>query len=119
MKIRQNLLKNTVKETEGARGCVLWQKGLTKDGYGRVRNPFTKNGEVHAHRLMFMVVNKCKQLPVKDGTGRLLQVSHLCHQKRCINFDHLTLEPNTTNMDRAACNKQQTSTRHHQPHCIF
>ena len=121
--IRQNLLKKSTLVADGAAegtpGCILWGKALTKDGYGRTRNPFEKGKEIHAHRLMFMVVSHCKNLPEKDDFGRILNVSHLCHVKKCINFDHLVLEADTTNMDRRYCVQQQACSGRHQPPCIF
>ena len=119
LKIRQNLLKKSIKQPEGTKGCIFWGKGLTKDGYGRVRNPFQKKGEIHAHRLMYMVSTECDSLPEKDPLGRILHVSHLCHQKRCINIDHLVLEPHCVNNERTTCATQGACNKRHMPPCIF
>ena len=119
LKIKQRLLKNSVREAEGTLGCTLFGKGLTKDGYGRVRNPFMRGGEVHAHRLMYMAAHELDVLPEKDSTGRILHISHLCHVKVCINPEHLVLEANTTNMERTTCASQRSCTGRHEPRCIF
>ncbi|MES9969250.1 MAG: hypothetical protein ABW092_04400 [Candidatus Thiodiazotropha sp.] len=36
-----------------------------------------------------MVSNNLTELPRENKSGDLLDVSHLCHHKRCINPNHL------------------------------
>ena len=119
IKIRERLLKNAIRGAAGTPGCILFGRGLTRDGYGRVRNPFLKGAETHAHRLMYMAVHEVENLPEKDGQDHILHVSHLCHTKRCINPDHLVLEANIINSERTTCASQGVCTGRHQPPCMF
>ncbi len=84
--------------------CRLWTKGRTKQGYGqanwlgpdwmRCSKPFL------AHRLAMCL--KLGRMDLSQGSDDLC-VSHRCHNKVCINGDHLSLEPRAVNNEREPC----------------
>lgn len=61
-------------------GCWVWTGGTSSDGYGIVRR---KPTQVFAHRLSWELANG----PVPAG----LKVRARCHDKRCVNPEHLYL----------------------------
>ena len=100
---------------QGPIGCKVWQGG--SDGrYGEVKMlapvhpPARKVFRVH--RLAMMV--KLNTFALSGG-----HVSHLCHNKYCINEDHLSLEPQYVNNQREFCRSNikdgKRSCSHHNP----
>ena len=98
-KYRVKLLEHSL--VDAGSGCRLWQ-GCTKKGstpYGVIKAKFPDGNwkTLHSHRLQYIVCNRELNLP--DA----LEVSHLCHQPRCIEIGHLSLEPHAINADRQLC----------------
>ena len=63
-----------------------------------VRFPWeTCKKTLYSHRFSYMIFNRVFDLS-KD-----IHVSHICHQRRCINPAHLSYEPNHVNQDRQVC----------------
>lgn len=60
--------------------CWLWTGNLDDDGYGRLRVP---TGHLRAHIYSYELHNNA----VPTG----MVVRHLCHNRRCVNPDHLAL----------------------------
>ena len=52
--------------------------------------------QVRAHQLVYFLFTK--EVPPQNH-----DISHLCHNKSCINFSHLSLEPHSTNQQRMTC----------------
>ena len=50
---------------------------------------------VGVHRLSYMVKNEIVPSNMPEG-----DVSHICHNKRCVKYDHLALEPSYINKER-------------------
>ncbi|CAH1797802.1 unnamed protein product, partial [Owenia fusiformis] len=79
--------------------CTFWGGGVRKDGYGRLSVKWpgsSKFSNTCAHRVSYLVA-----YPEKIGLDG--DISHLCHNRCCINPDHLTLEPHTINNTRLIC----------------
>lgn len=76
-----------------------------------------------AHRLAYMVDHRVTRtdsvMKQTDESGRVLEVSHLCHNKSCVKSDHLVLESNATNISREKCSRIGTCTESHLPHCLL
>ena len=103
-------------------GCRLWTGGPSpeKCSYGKKRTLYpTIVGDhapsqvVYVHRLAYMVSRKVVELPPS------LEVSHRCHNPRCIKPQHLCLESHELNSERITCRLQGMCTQNHSPHCIF
>ena len=77
--------------------CYVWKGSKDRDGYGMIQFQFRgKRVKVRAHRLVYYI--RSGFIDLKN-----LHVSHLCHNKSCINFEHLSLEPHDTNNKRKTC----------------
>jgi predicted XRE-type DNA-binding protein len=81
----ERFLKNyAVSET----GCHEWKGGITVNGYGVTGNG---GGCKRAHRRMWEL--KVGQIP--QG----MVIRHLCHNRKCVNIDHLAVGTHQDNMD--------------------
>ena len=98
----QKVLKRTLKVQ---RGCILWTGCCDRHGYGRKRVTwhYDASKTERVHRMAYMVNHKLTELPRTSESGELLEISHLCHQKLCINPEHLVIEAYMVNMSRAHC----------------
>jgi hypothetical protein len=64
-----------------ADGCWNWTAFIAPDGYGRFNQ--TPRKQVVAHRMSYEI----SVGPIPEGK----QVDHLCHNRACVNPDHLRL----------------------------
>ena len=91
-------------------GCIIWQRKTQSSGYPRTTVSIKhrmKSTSVLVHRLVYFI---CHPSDVNRAAG--LEVSHLCHNKSCVNPDHLLLESRTLNRNRKKCNKWKCCTGH-------
>ena len=108
-------------------GCIMWTGACSDSGYGRVRNPFSKlNNQptmYRIHRLVYLLQNIYKYndlcLPKCDVIGHELDVSHICHNKLCVNIDHLILEAHFINCIRRQCVCDNRCSASHHPLCLL
>ena len=70
--------------------CIEWTGTIGADGYGKKWNNSKRNW-VQAHRWVY----EQEVGAIPDG----LMIRHLCHNKKCVNPDHL--EPGTMKENRA------------------
>ena len=91
-------------ECGGPGGCLVWTKCTSDQGYGCMNvkwyYPETKVWKYvrrGTHRLAMMCNLRTTQLTAH------YHVSHLCHNKLCCSVEHLSLEPNWINAQRAKC----------------
>ena len=87
--------------------CHVWY-GMTREhGYGVIRPTFRGKKQVFTvHRLQYFLSNNC------HFTDKSYHVSHLCHNKLCLNIEHLSLEPAEVNIERNQCKRLQTCFGH-------
>lgn len=116
----RNKLEAKSERVGGLRGCVLWKGGVGSNGYGFIRVSWPEEGSKveRVHRVALMVEMR---LTRSQFPGANLEVSHLCHEKLCVNPMHLSLEPHATNQERIHCMQQGVCSGAHHPHprCIF
>ena len=85
-------------------GCWVWQRLVTRGGYGRMRH----GGQMqNAHRIYY------ERLRGAKPAGK--QLDHLCRSPRCVNPDHL--EP-VTPQENALRGDTIAARRRAQTHCI-
>jgi hypothetical protein len=71
---------------------------------------------LYIHRYSYMIFNRVFDL------SNDMHVSHICHQRRCINPAHLSYEPNNVNQDRHVCRSivpAQCKTHQPFPDCLL
>lgn len=93
--------------TEWDGGCLLWTKYITPSGYARIRVGHRK---VPAHRYAWERVNGV----VPHG----MEVDHTCHNRACVNVDHLriaTREQNARNQSGASKDNSHSGIRNVYP----
>lgn len=115
-------LKNRIEKNctlnEGT-GCLEWTKSKNSAGYPQCKlgkkfeDRFTPKPYSPVHILFsleFAVVLK----------RNFYEISHLCHNKNCINVYHVNYEPSSINQSRKMCSKKNMCFAHGPyPRCIF
>ncbi len=77
--------------------CHIWKGACTPNGYGVLRCSFRgKRLRLKAHRALYF-------LETKHAMSSKMHVSHLCHNKLCVNIKHLSYEPQNINNNRQIC----------------
>ena len=116
------ILQTKIDYSSGNMDCMLYDRKFSlltlrtsnhTVEYGRQKLTF-KNGKsvfVTAHRAMYMCIKQISCLP------RNFEISHLCHNSRCIRPDHLSIEPHHINMERLRCT--HTLPRHCLHHGVY
>lgn len=99
--------------------CYLWLPGVTTYGKVRRRWPGEEDSKVYdVHRWSYMVTRRIRNIP-RRTLKKKLDVSHICHDGRCIRKEHLVLELHATNKERDHCFNQGFCCNAHKPHCII
>lgn len=114
-KIIDKIRKKSVPAMNGM-GCMLWtgaEKHGTNYGLIKLSPPGRKPLVRSVHRALYMCMTKNLDLP------STLDISHACHMKKCVNFDHLLCENHIQNMERLECHNQGACSKKHFPECIF
>lgn len=89
-KIIATFHKNTKVQEDG---CIVWTKGTNQNGYGTIGIRLKRiSYAVYTHRFAWALKHGMDALPI--GIGRLLPgdrmvLNHLCHNRRCVNTNHL------------------------------
>ena len=104
-------------------GCVAWGGYVDKSGYGvqKVNWPTEGMKKERAHRLAYMIKHKISRndMLVRDENSNRIECSHLCHNRLCVNPEHIVLEPHATNLERIHCKGQGICARCHEPYCLL
>ena len=110
-------------ESMGRFGCKKWIGQRDGLGYGRmwIRWPDNRRTIERVHRVAFMVRYRWLRDEFPRGyiQGSILEVSHLCHQKLCINTLHMVIETHSINQSRNHCRAQGQCSNDHLPRCIL
>jgi hypothetical protein len=79
-------------------GCIVWTKSVNENKYGRLcialkdADNHVSYVQVYAHRFSWALNKGIETLPPgigRLGTGDRLVINHMCHNRICINPDHL------------------------------
>ena len=114
---KKRLVENS--EVEGPLGCMICKLGGFRRQYSvlSVKFPWEEHKlTVSGHRFAFMLHYK------KFDLSKNVHVSHLCHNCRCVNPEHLSYEPDHVNKDRQVCRGTvPLHCRKHEPYedCLF
>ena len=88
---------------EGTYGCWICKLGGMNRKYSsltiRITKPEFERKTELAHRYMYMLKNPQFEFKLP----RDAQVSHICHNNRCVNPEHLSLESDHVNKERQLC----------------
>jgi hypothetical protein len=105
------------RNSEEINNCLIWNKATNSSGYPqtKIKDPVTgKSGTMSVHRFVYGLRSGDK-LDKHDH-----QVSHICHNKLCIRFEHLCYETPSNNIQRKECLKKGACDHHgNQPDCII
>jgi hypothetical protein len=96
--------------------CRLWSEGVAGSGYPNMRLtvPGRPSIQYGVHQIVFSL-NSGMPLNMPN-----YEVSHLCHQKLCVSFEHLSYEPKFVNVKRNACfTKQECDGHVPYPACVL
>ena len=95
--------------------CSEWTGPSDKDGYPMLRVTF------RGKRIWLRVCRLIYFLHFNFELNSRYQVSHLCHNKKCVNIEHLNYETPVTNNQRKTCNSNRVCCCNHygEPNCIF
>ena len=107
-----------VPTSNNAHGCIHWQWKLDKSGYPRMNITLkdkVPSTNLSVHRLAYFM---CHPEHITRATGK--HISHLCHQRTCINPNHLVMESNTLNSSRNRCQNTGICEGHkHRKQCLL
>ena len=85
-------------QVANATDCIIWPGYLDKYGYPAVHVTLRgKKMRLGVPRLIYFLSKDCKPLTLAH------HISHLCHNKICLNIEHLSFEPGHVNIRRNTC----------------
>lgn len=95
--------------------CRLWHNGQRSKSYGQIKVKLP-NLEWHSYSpAKLSLIIELGFIPPPS-----LDCSHLCHNRLCINPDHLSLEPHGINMQRVNCMSEGVCRQHvNYPPCLI
>lgn len=117
--LKERINSNTAPDGQ----CLLWMgKAHTANGkYGKIKVIIRDGGgnlvlkqAMTVHRAMYIANQKSI---IEEGPH--YDVSHLCHNTKCVHIPHLVLELHDVNMHRIECHHQGKCSKQHTPFCIF
>lgn len=90
-------------------GCRIWQKSVSSSGYPQIKVTVHSWGgkPQSVHRLVYFLSGG----EITPGD----QISHLCHNRLCVEVTHLSSEPPAINSQRNNC-KTENNCAGHEPY---
>ena len=91
---------------EEATGCRLWGKSTASNGYPQLKVTVQSWGSKpqSVHRLVYYMAGNT------STPGH--EISHLCHNKLCVEVSHLSSEPPAVNSQRNNCRGENICSGH-------
>ena len=113
--IQEKFQSKLVHTDNNETGCHLWVGSRDRYGYGIFRMTFRdRRLGLPAHRVAYFIYRDFRRL------HRAYHVSHLCHNKLCVNVSHMSLETQKVNKNREGCLLQGSCNGHRgYNRCIF
>ena len=95
--------------------CIVYGSSSSKEDqkYIRVKKRIRPSRYIRAYVHQVALLRKLGCIRLQEGH----ETSHLCHNKQCVNMDHLMSEPHHVNMSRVACANERLLRRI--PHFCF
>jgi hypothetical protein len=123
---RQHIMARVFTNCEERGDCLMWSQSVNSSGYPQMRIKLANGAGAYAlvHRLVYAIKSGRVLEPPHPGEMQY-EVSHLCHNKTCMRFDHLVYEPKAINSDRRSCKSNGICHREHHfyrasyPNCII
>jgi len=93
--LKHRILSKTTEDGD----CLQWGGEISSWGYGVFRFTFAKKRyKVKVHRFLYFLSSF-----KSSNFDPIMQVSHICHNKLCVNLSHLSLEDAGVNNQRKIC----------------
>ncbi len=113
-RVKEDILHkiNENSEIQDDSGCIHWTKSTSSAGYphmklGKPLNTIFKDKPYNPGHLKY---NFAKHIILNWNT---FHMSHRCHNKICINVDHLSYEPASVNKSRDFCKMAKACSENH------
>lgn len=107
------------------KGCYQFVGREGGSSKGKIRPQFKfkslkkRHYVIHVFDFAFRVNNPHPVYKFRDSSGGLLELSHLCHNKWCVNPSHVVRETHTANCARTQCKRHcKCKEDGRQPNCI-
>lgn len=113
----EQILEKIYTKCEREGGCLVWRgRSLSNSGYPvmTLKLPGELTSKTRTiHRIIYSLELK------KDLNQPNFQISHLCHQKLCLDITHLNYEAAAVNMQRQNCRSNGVCLGHEEePDCL-
>ena len=84
-------------------GCMVWKLGTCNLGYSRLCIAFNQSHNVIlGHRFAYALEHGFDALPKGSiGNGDRLVLNHICHNRKCVNPEHLEVITQEENSSKA------------------
>lgn len=113
--ILTNKISQRSHQSEGNNGCITWNLSVNSSGYPQMKlgqhfDKFFKNKPYSPAHILFSIQNNIIL------NAPFHELSHLCHNKLCLNIEHLSYEPSVINTQRNVCKDRNSC---HQNHGVY
>ena len=106
--------KIRVQSQDDEKGCCLWTSPVKEKKYPKMTISVRGGRSWHSVHCLVYFLSGNPNIP----TGKY-HISHLCHEKKCVRREHLSLERPHVNKQRDNCKKEGTCFGHGDLHkCI-
>ena len=102
-----NIFYNMIEHELHTKGsCIVYGSNSSdRNRYIQVKKQIRPSRYIRAYVHQVALLKKMNMVRIPEG----LESSHLCHNKSCVNPEHLAAEPHNINMARVACVHERTA----------